>query len=213
MNKNYSILAIDDDSEILFALGAVFEYKGWKYYSAEDAANGLKLFKDKAPDIVLMDYHLPGINGIEGVRKLRRLSKDVPIIVFTVETDQKVADEFLNAGATDFAMKPIKAPDIISRVSLHIELMESKRRNIYQDDFVAKGISMTTLKLFEEALSRCKDFVTVEHISRNTGFAEQTAYRYLQHMVTSGTIEVNYKYGKVGRPKKLFKLKDINNKP
>lgn len=207
MSDKISILAIDDDKEILYALGAVFEQKGWIYYPAEDVDKGIKIYEDKIPSIVLIDYHLPGENGIEGVKKIRKLSRDVPIIVFTVEEDQKVADEFLNAGATDFALKPIKAPDIISRINLHIELMTMKNKNSATDDFVVKGISRSTLKLIEEYIKKCKTSVTVEQISNDTGFAEQTIYRYLQYLTSTGKVQVNETYGKVGRPKKHYKIR------
>ena len=55
---------------------------------------------------------------------LRALSHTVPIIVFTIDESQEVADQFLQAGASDFALKPIKAPDIISRIKLHLRLLE-----------------------------------------------------------------------------------------
>ena len=51
---------------------------------------------------------MPGINGVEGVQMLRALSHTVPIIVFTIDESQEVADQFLQAGASDFALKPIK---------------------------------------------------------------------------------------------------------
>ena len=124
-----------------------------------------------------------------------------------MEEDQKVADEFLNAGATDFALKPIKAPDIISRINLHVELMTMKNKDSAIDDFVVKGISRSTLKLIEEYIKKCKDSVTVERISKGTGFAEQTVYRYLQYLTSTGKVQVNETYGKVGRPKKHYKLK------
>ena len=69
MSDKISILAIDDDKEILYALGVVFEQKGWIYYSAEDVGKGIKIYEDKIPSIVLIDYHLPGENGIEVLRK------------------------------------------------------------------------------------------------------------------------------------------------
>ena len=60
---------------------------------------------------------------------LRALSHTVPIIVFTIDESQEVADQFLQAGASDFALKPIKAPDIISRIKLHLRLLEREHQN------------------------------------------------------------------------------------
>ena len=65
-------------------------------------------------------YHLPQVSGIRGVEMIRELDPDVPIIVFTIDESQEVAEQFMQAGASDFALKPIKAPDIISRIRLHI---------------------------------------------------------------------------------------------
>ena len=123
MKKDTAILVIDDDEQICFALGELFKFQGWRAYSACDVESGLATFKTCRLDMVLIDYHLPRINGVEGVRRLRRLSQDVPILVFTIDESQEVADTFLEAGATDFALKPIKAPDIISRIKLHLRLL------------------------------------------------------------------------------------------
>ena len=78
MKNDTAILVIDDDEQICFALGELFKFQGWKPYSAYDVESGLNEFKVRQPDIVLIDYHLPRINGVEGVKRLRRLSLDVP---------------------------------------------------------------------------------------------------------------------------------------
>lgn len=116
MKENVTILSIDDDPQICFALGELFKFQGWRAVSASDVASGLEAFRRYSPDIVLIDYHMPGVSGIEGVKLLRRQSSSVPIIVFTIDESQTVADTFLAAGASDFALKPIKAPDIVSRI-------------------------------------------------------------------------------------------------
>lgn len=124
------ILMIDDDEQILFALGAVFQFQGWASVSARDVPTGLELFQKEQPDLVFIDYHLPRINGVKGVQMLRELDADVPIIVFTIDESQDVANQFIEAGASDFALKPIKVPDLISRIKLHIRLMDSTNRQI-----------------------------------------------------------------------------------
>ena len=115
--QNVTILCIDDEDDICFALKTLFRTQGWNTAAACDVNAGLKLFTQLRPTLVLIDYHMPGLNGVEGVRMLRRLSATVPIIVFTIDECQRVADEFLAAGASDFALKPIKAPDKIGRAS------------------------------------------------------------------------------------------------
>ncbi|MCF2596481.1 response regulator [Pseudoflavonifractor phocaeensis] len=211
-DRELKILMIDDDEQILFALRAVFQFQGWESVSAKDVPSGLELFRSEHPDLVLIDYHLPRVNGVKGVRMIRELDGEVPIIVFTIDESQEVADQFIEAGASDFALKPIKVPDIISRIRLHIRLIDSNRRLKDKKEerapvATAKGIGLTTLELIEGALQGSDEFLTVEAISQRTGLAYQTTYRYLQHMVSQDRVEVSQSYGKVGRPKQKYRLK------
>ncbi|MEG1774351.1 MAG: response regulator [Oscillospiraceae bacterium] len=205
--NDLKILSIDDDEEIRYALRAVFEYQGWEALMAADVEEGIALFRRKRPDLVLMDYHLPRINGIEGVRMLRALDAEVPIIVFTIDENQSVADQFIEAGASDFALKPIKAPDIISRIHLHVRLMESAKRKPVEENRSAKGIGAATLELIENCLRQTDDFVSVDYLTEHTGLAYQTTYRYLQYLASLDRVEVNQTYGKVGRPKQSYRLR------
>ena len=211
--RDIKILMIDDEEQILFALRAVFQFQGWDSISAKDVPTGLELFRTQHPDLVLIDYHLPQINGVKGVQMIRELDQEVPIIVFTSDESHEVANQYLEAGGSDFALKPIKAPDIISRIRLHIRLMDSNRqlkKNSQSEERSAapvKGIGVATLELIEGALEDSEEFLTVEAISQRTGLAYQTAYRYLQHMLSQGRVEVSQSYGKVGRPKQKYRLK------
>jgi len=209
--KDLKILMIDDDEQILFALRAVFNFQGWQSLSAGDVPTGLDIFRREKPDLVLIDYHLPQISGVKGVRMIRELDTEVPIIVFTIDESQEVANQFIEAGASDFALKPIKVPDIISRIRLHIRLMESNRQlkkaHVEEPPAATKGIGGATLELIEGAFQEAEEFLTVTAISERTGLAYQTVYRYLQHMMAQDRVEVSQSYGKVGRPKQKYRLK------
>ena len=122
---NNKILVIDDDKEILFSMSAICEISGWTPITALNVKDGINKFNIHEPDIVLIDYHMPVLNGIEGVKRLRKIDPNVPIIVLTVEENQEIADKFLEVGANDFALKPVKAPDIIARIKVHLKIKES----------------------------------------------------------------------------------------
>ncbi len=209
MEKALTILSIDDDESIRFALKAVIESQGWTAVTAENVAVGLERYKEFKPNLILIDYHMPRINGFEGVRMIRALDEDVPIIVFTIDESQELADRFLEVGATDFAMKPIRTPDIISRIKLHIKLIQTRATTPVKPKVAlvpTKGIGMATLELVLDALSQVDDFITVEEISDISGLAYQTTYRYLQYLSAENIVEVKSTYGKVGRPKQTYKL-------
>ena len=153
MERKITILSIDDEENIRFALGELFRFQGWEACCAPTVEKGIEQFRLHRPDIVLIDYHMPGINGVEGVRLLRKLSRTVPIIVFTIDESQEVADQFLQAGASDFALKPIKAPDIISRIKLHLRLLEREQ----PAQPLSKGLSEATLQLVLDSLKEGED--------------------------------------------------------
>ena len=201
MERKLTILSIDDEENIRFALGDLFRFPGWEACCAPTVEKGIEQFRLHRPDIVLIDYHMPGINGVEGVRLLRKLSHTVPIIVFTIDESQEVADQFLQAGASDFALKPIKAPDIISRIKLHLRLLEREQ----PAQPLSKGLSEATLQLVLDSLKEGEDYMTVNEVAKSSGLAYQTVYRYLQYLIQNKKVEMVSIYGKVGRPRQLFR--------
>ena len=200
------ILTIDDETQIQFALKAVFQSQGWEMISAKDAEEGIEKFRAFRPDLVLIDYHLPKVNGIKVVERLHKEDPNVPLIVFTIEDNQEVANQFLAAGASDFILKPVKALDLISRVKLHIRIVESQREQRQSAEEAVKGIGQSTLNLIETYLGNTREFQSVESIAEGTGLAYQTTYRYLQYLVSINRVEVCQKYGKVGRPKQRYRM-------
>ena len=200
-DKKVTILCIDDNEDVCFSLKTLFQTQGWITITAGGVREGLAAYKAYHPQLVLMDYHMPGINGLEGVKLFHQLSNTIPIIVLTIDEDQDVANAFLEAGASDFALKPIKAPDIISRIKLHLRLLDQQ-----QAYMVDKGINRGTLNLIISYMEQEPEAVTSREISDGTGLAYQTVSRYLQHMVAQSIVSTESNYGKVGRPKQLYHL-------
>lgn len=205
MNKK--ILVIDDDKEILFSMSAICEVAGWAPIVALNIKEGILKFKSQKPDVILIDYHLPVINGIEGTKMIRAIDPFIPIIVLTVEEDQEVANMFIEAGASDFALKPIKAPDIISRINVHLKLIESMETSNKPSEDYVKGISMDTLAKIEESMRLQDKYLTINEIAKHSNLSYQTVHRYAYHMESEDKVDIMSKYGKVGRPKKKYKLK------
>ena len=166
MQNNTTILCIDDEEQICFALEALFRLQKWNVVTARSVEKGLIAFREFQPDIVLIDYHMPGINGVEGVKMLRQLSTTVPIIVFTIDESQAVADAFLEAGASDFSLKPIKAPDLVSRIKLHLRLLQQAQpKKPAPAPIPAKGISQSTMDLILQFLTDRQEYVTANDIA------------------------------------------------
>lgn len=202
--ENIRILCIDDEEAIRAAMKAIFDSQGWTGDFAQDIEEALSVIDISTPDIIIMDYHMPKIDGITGTGMLRARLPKVPIIIFTIEDDQAVADRFLEVGATDFAIKPLRAPDIIARIRLHIRMLDKKSGT--ENYYVEKGISSGTLELINLFMAKAGE-VTVEEIASGTGLAYQTVCRYIQYMQEQNIVTAAQSYGKIGRPKRRFRLK------
>ena len=215
-DRKLKILAIDADTETLASLGAAFQAQNWEFSAAKDVPTGVERFRTEAPDLVLVEYRLSGLDGVSGVRMLRELDGSVPIIAVTSEDSRDVAARFFEAGASDFALKPIRALDFISRIGLHIKLSERSCRLHKKDAFPvpdskAKGIGASTLELIRGAFRTSTECLTVETVAERTGLAYQTTYRYLQHLTMQELVEVSHHYGKIGRPKQTYRLRARNS--
>ena len=200
------ILIIDDNADIRYTIGEICDFAGWEAITAENGEVGLKKAVQHDPELIIVDYHMPVMDGLETVKKIRHLMK-TPIIVLTVDERQAIADEFLNAGATDFALKPIKAPDLISRIKINLKVGELLKTKVKPEDvFITKGINAATLKLIIDFMAQNNDALTIEEITTEVGLAYQTVHRYLMYLISEGKVESDLDYGKVGRPKNKYLL-------
>lgn len=203
------ILIIDDSKDILFAISEFFLMKDWEVYTAPAMDEALKIVSTKKLDIIIIDYHMPYINGVMGVKLIRQIDENVPIIALTIEGMENIAEEFFLAGANDFAIKPIKVLDLYSRVKVHMSKQNtllSKKENIKNEEFreYQKGINNNTISLIEEKMKKFKEYVTIETISEITGLSTQTINKYMNYLIKIGMIDLKIVYGKVGRPRNEY---------
>ena len=205
------ILIMDDDKSLRYMLSEIFTFVGWDPVAYPNGREGIKGFLNHGADIILVDYHMPEIDGLEAVRLIREQNQQIPILVLTVDERQEIADRFLDAGATDFALKPVKAPDLIARVQLHKRLLDMTETvqattKMQYEVFVTKGISKSTLSYIERYLTACQKPSTVEEISKELGLAVPTVYRYLTYLVLNGKVQSIPSYQKIGRPKNRYDM-------
>lgn len=204
------IIIMDDEQSLRYTLSEIFSFAGWDPIAYPNGREGIEGFFTHGADIILVDYHMPEIDGLETVRLIRGKNQQIPILVLTVDERQEIADHFLDAGATDFALKPVKAPDLIARVQLHKRLLDMTKTvqetTKMQYEVLNKGISKSTLTYIEQYLITCQHPSTVEEISKELGLAVPTVYRYLTYLVQNGQVQSIPSYQKIGRPKNRYKF-------
>lgn len=133
------ILIIEDEEGISRFLQLELEYEGYKTKKAFDGREGLRLSLDEDFDLILLDVMLPGLNGMEVLRRIKKL-KDTPVIMLTAKdsTTDKVMG--LDIGANDYVTKPFEIEELLARI--RVILRNSIKENgtrISEDTIVSSG--------------------------------------------------------------------------
>ena len=109
------ILTVEDDERIRTAVSLALQEEGWEVEETSNGEDALAAFSRRPSDVVLIDIMLPGIDGFEVCRKIRRLG-DVPIVMVTARSDSHDVVAGLEAGADDYLRKPFDPKELSARV-------------------------------------------------------------------------------------------------
>lgn len=115
-NKNYTILIIDDDADILKVLKANLEFHKYNVVTAQSWTEGQKRLSEKKTSLLILDLMLPDGDGVEICRALRKQHPSLPIIMLTAK--DKISDKVigLESGADDYIVKPFETLELIARI-------------------------------------------------------------------------------------------------
>ena len=126
MNTNISVLVIEDEKDVRKVLECRLKSGGFDVYSAADGPTGLKIADEKNPDVILLDWIMPKMNGFETARELRsRLETAViPIILLTGRQDKESELRGIDAGADDYITKPFDSDKLLARIKMLLRRKE-----------------------------------------------------------------------------------------
>jgi len=113
-----TILVVEDEPAIQELISLNLEQAGYNSLKAADAEQAFDLVRDELPDLVLLDWMLPGMTGVEFARRLRadRRTQDVPIIMLTARADESDKLAGLDTGADDYITKPFSPRELNARI-------------------------------------------------------------------------------------------------
>lgn len=111
-----NILVIEDDISILRGLKDNLEYEGYTVLTETNGKNGLELARTKNADLLLLDIMLPGINGYEICRKIKKEKPELPVIMITARGSEMDKVSGLDTGADDYVTKPFSIPELMARI-------------------------------------------------------------------------------------------------
>ena len=126
-SENCKILIVDDDPAFRRALQTSLAASGFDVSEARNGEEALIVLRDKPGDIVLLDFNMPGMGGIETCRKIRNLSSRIGILMVTVRDTEEDKVQALEAGADDFVTKPYRLREMVAR-------LHAVRRRLHPSD-------------------------------------------------------------------------------
>ncbi|HEX2188369.1 MAG TPA: response regulator, partial [Longimicrobiaceae bacterium] len=110
------VLVVEDNTDLAFGLRTTLEIEGYEVVTAHDGRDGLRLAGEAAPDLVVLDLMLPGMDGYRVLRALREGGSDVPVLVLTARGEEGDKVLGFRSGADDYVTKPFSSRELVARV-------------------------------------------------------------------------------------------------
>ncbi len=177
------VVVVDDDVANLKMAGFILSKKNMRVSALKSGSGLLEFIKDNTPDLILLDIHMPQMDGFETLRRLREMQKDreeIPVIFLTADEDEEAETRGLQAGAVDFIKKPF-VPDVLTlRVKHMIELIRLQRDLASEVEKKTKEnerLSLHVVKTLANAID-AKDTYTNGHSGRVAEYSKEIARRY-----------------------------------
>jgi two-component system CitB family response regulator len=175
------------------------------------------------PDLVLLDVLFPDGNGVDLLWTIRRLYKNIDVIFITAAKEVSTLQNAIRGGAFDFVLKPMtfsRFQSTLRKFSEHRtklkgmtsldqtevdQIIHPAQDSAQTDVRMPKSIHSLTLERIEEEVQKLEgDGVNAEAMGLQVGISRTTARRYLEFLVSKGTVRPSLVYGSVGRPERLY---------
>lgn len=124
-----SILVVDDEMVIRDLTAMVLSARGYDVTTVSSGAAALNAVENSSPSLVLLDYMMPGMDGIQTLSELRKVSPDSYVVMFTGKGSEDLAVEVMKAGAYDYVRKPFNNQDLVDRIDNVLRLRRIEIRN------------------------------------------------------------------------------------
>ena len=126
--KLASVLLVEDSEPIRTAFTILLEETGYRVYSAEDGHEAVLTATERAPDLVLLDMGLPGMDGVDVVRALKAqpVTAEIPVIALTGRDDAASRRACLESGCAEYILKPINTHALLRTIERHLRTAPEK---------------------------------------------------------------------------------------
>jgi response regulator of citrate/malate metabolism len=173
------------------------------------------------PDLVLLDIHLPDVNGLDLMQKLREVAPELDVLVISAAREVETVRKALRGGIVHYLIKPFSQTDLQERLEHYrnaYQGLDASKDVAEQSDVnrvfgldrterpLPKGCSIETLKLVQAALQEADGDLSAAEVALQLGTSRVSARRYLEYLNDEGVLEVRLRYG-VGRPERRYVLR------
>ncbi|MBZ5753176.1 MULTISPECIES: response regulator transcription factor [Metabacillus] len=129
-----SILIVEDEEKILRLLEIELEYEGYEIGKAMDGIDALELYHSRSWDLILLDVMLPGLSGIELLRRIRAKEAITPVILLTAKSSVEDKVSGLDLGANDYITKPFQIEELLARIRAVLRMRPAAPQKVEEDD-------------------------------------------------------------------------------
>lgn len=124
-----TVVIIDDDRNILELTALILSKRGFRVFSAESARDGLKLVAAHSPELVLLDYMMPEMDGLSALRQIKSNFPESYVVMFTGKGNEEIAVELMKAGASEYILKPFNNRNLVERLENVLRIREIELHN------------------------------------------------------------------------------------
>jgi response regulator of citrate/malate metabolism len=188
---------------------------------AHRATEALEMLGSRPVDLVLLDFHLPDVKGLEMLRLLRaKSSAPVDVIAVTAARDPDTIRQAVAHGVTQYLVKPFAFATFADKLERYARyrarVADADEPDQAEVDALIgtlrastgralpKGLNPSTLNHVRCALRDAGDPLTASEVAGRCGLSRVTARRYLEHLAVEGIVELSMRYGGTGRPEHLY---------
>jgi DNA-binding response OmpR family regulator len=159
------ILLVEDEVKLARFIELELSSEGYRISVAHDGMTGLTMAREASPDLVILDWMLPGLSGVEICRRLRATGSSTPVILLTAKDEVSDRVAGLDAGADDYMVKPFSIEELLARVRAHLRRTQEKEEDILQ--FEDLSLNRRTREVYREKRAielTAKEFDLLEYL-------------------------------------------------
>ena len=132
--KNMTILYAEDEVGIRENIADSLRYYTKDIYEANDGKEAYDIYKEKNPDIILSDIHMPNVNGIEFIKKIRAENRQIPVVMITAHTDKEYLLEAVELHMEKYIVKPVELDELFETLDKCVQILDSNKKIVLKVD-------------------------------------------------------------------------------